>query len=53
MFLVFRCRLQRWADTNFTLAFEDVQVLPFFMEKTDDRDYIDDTDDTDDTGTPP
>ena len=34
------CRLlQRWADTNVTFAFEDVQVIPpFFREETDDTD---------------
>ena len=35
--------LQRWADTNVTLAFED--VIPLFS-----REETDDTDDTDDTG---
>ena len=44
-------QLQRWADTNVTLAFEDAQVIPpFSMEETDDTDDRDDTDDTDDTG---
>ena len=36
--------LQRWADTNVTLAFEDAQVIPpFSREETDDTDYTDDT----------
>ena len=36
-------RLQRWADTNVTLA----QVIPHFSsEVTDDTDKSDDTDDT-------
>ena len=40
-------RLQRWADTNVTLAFEDAQVIPpFSREETDDTDTTDDTDDT-------
>ena len=31
--------LQRWADTNLTLAFEDAQVIPpFSREETDDTD---------------
>ena len=49
---LFFCRLslQRMADTNVTLAFEDAQVIqPFFLEWTDDRDDTDDTDNTDDT----
>ena len=42
--------LQRMADTNVTLAFEDAQVIPpFSMEETGDRDDRDDTDVTDDT----
>ena len=42
--------LQRMADTNVTLAFEDAQVIPpFSMEETGDRDDRDDRDDTDDT----
>ena len=42
--------LQRWADTNVTLAFEDAQVIPpFTREETDDTNNSDDTDDTDDT----
>ena len=48
--LLFVCWLQRMADTNGTLAFEDAQVIPpFSMENTDDRDDTDDKDDTDDT----
>ena len=49
--------LQRWADTNNTLAFEDAQFIPPFSgEETDDTNNTDDTDctdvnhDTDDTG---
>ena len=49
MYLFVCCRLQRMADTNVTLAFEDVQVPPFSMEETDDRDDRDDRDDKDDT----
>ena len=48
--------LQRWADTNVTLAFEDVQVIPPFSREechdtddTDATDAIDATDDTDET----
>ena len=41
--------LQRWADTNVTLAFEDAQVIPpFSREETDDTDDTDDTYDTED-----
>ena len=36
--------LQRWAETNVTLAFEDAQVIPPLS-----REDTDDTDDTDDT----
>ena len=44
------CRLQRWADTNVTLSFEDAQVIPSFSRvRTDDTDNTDDTDDIDDT----
>ena len=48
-------RLQRWADTNVTWAFEDAQVIPPFSKEetydtdnTNDKDDIDDTDDSDD-----
>ena len=43
-------RLQCWAETNVSLAFEDAQVIPpFSREETDDTDNTDDTEDTDDT----
>ena len=39
------CSLQRWAETNVTLAFEDAQVMqPFSMEDIDGTDNTDDTD---------
>ena len=39
--------LQRWADTNVTLAFEDAQIIPSFSDnETDDTDNTYDTDDT-------
>ena len=42
--------MQRWTDTNVTLAFEDAQIIPpFSREETDDTDNTDDTDDKDDT----
>ena len=45
MFLVVS-RLQRWADTNVTLAFENAQVIPLFSrEENDDTDNTDNTDD--------
>ena len=48
--LVVGCWLQRWADTNVTLAFEDAQVIPpFSREETDDTDDTGNTDDTYDT----
>ena len=40
------CRLQRWADTNVTLAFEDNK---YDTDNTDDTDDIEDSDDTDNT----
>ena len=50
---LFACWLQRVSDTNFTLAFDDTQIIPpFSMEETDDigdRDYTYDTDYSDDT----
>ena len=43
--------LQRWADTNINLAFEDCQVVPpFSREKNDEIYNKDETDDLDDTG---
>ena len=43
-------RLQRWADTNITLAFEDAKVIsPFSREVTDDTLNTYDTADADDT----
>ena len=51
--LLFVCRLQRWADTNVTLAFEETWVIPPFSSEetdyTDDTDMTDDADNTDDT----
>ena len=44
------CLLQRWGDTNVTLAFECAQVIPpFSREETDDTENTADTYDTDDT----
>ena len=41
--------LQRWADTNVTLAFEGAQVIqPFSREETDDTEDTDDTNDIED-----
>ena len=44
------CWLQRWADTNVTLALEDAQIIPSFSgNETDYTGNTDDTGDTDDT----
>ena len=48
--LLFGWLLQRWADTNVTLAFEDAPAIPpSSREETEYTDVTVDTDDTDDT----
>ena len=42
-------RLQRWADIDVTLAFEDDQIIPPYSRR-EDTDDTDNTDDTEDTG---
>ena len=42
-------QLQRWADTNVTLAFKDDKHDTYNTDDTDDTDDADDPDDTDDT----